>query len=103
MKERKERDLSKKICFVVLGLREATYGTKDTVAGYNGTKATTTTTVYVATRATMVHDSTNEYDGMKRYGRQRRYQVYDGYDGTMATTATTVPSIRLLRRYIIEW
>ena len=107
---------------MVLGLREATsYGTKDTVAGYNGTKATqattvnevtksydgydsvlwireilryttyerydstngyttvwktmTTTTVYVATRATMVHDSTNEYDGMKRYGRQRRYII----------------------------
>jgi len=63
MKERKERDLSKKICFVVLGLREATYGTKDTVAGYNGTKATQATTVNKVTKSYDDYDSICGYKG----------------------------------------
>ena len=38
MRERKGRDLSQRICLVVLRLRQATYGTKSTVVGYDGTK-----------------------------------------------------------------
>ena len=80
MKERKERDLSKKICFVVLGLREATYGTKDTVAGYNGTKATQATTVNKLRRATMtmaVHNRMKGYDGTKGYAGYNGREQYE--------------------------
>jgi len=57
---------------VVLGLQKATCGTKDTVAGYNGTKAT---------QATTVNEVTKGY---------ARYYGYESNDGTEAMNDTMV-------------
>jgi len=70
---------------VVLSLQRATYSTKSTVVGYDGTK--------IQWPATAVHNRMKGYDSTKDMRGLRQY--------TIEWMATTVPSIRLLRRYEI--
>jgi len=67
---------------VVLRLQQATYGTKSTVVGYDGTKLQwQATTVPTAMQATMVHNAMKGYDGREGYERLCQYYGYKGYDG----------------------